>query len=122
MAKSIQVDALRADRPREWRVVRLFTGDRVILRHFVIPAPGEDVTDDAPQIEVPWATWLTDHDAVYGLTVDGRPTVDDTSLRQAVQRLRATANASPARAMDSTDAKAILRIFKEVRDALPEGS
>lgn len=120
--KTVQVDALRADRPREWKVIRMFTGERVILRHFVIPAPGEDINDDAPQVEVPWATWLIEHDSTYGLTVDGRPTPDDTSLRQAVQRLRQTANATPARPMNSDDAKAVLRIFKEVRDALPEGS
>lgn len=101
------------DRVRQWGAT-VFPGEKVQCRNYAVLAPGEQLTDDPPTVNITWADWLRDHETVYGLTVDGTLLADDASLRAAITRLKNSANASPARTLDSTDAKAILRIFKEI--------
>lgn len=122
-ATAVQIDAVPlAVSAREWAMVRLFKGERAVLRNFAVLAPGEDADDNPEQREVPWASWLTDHETVYGLTVDGVKVNDDTTRKQAALRLRSTANASPARAMDSNDAKALIVLLRAIDAKLADGS
>lgn len=64
------------DRPRQWSAG--FLGRQgapdcaVILRHDAILAPGEELTEYTPTIELTWAEWESGHDD-YGLAVDGVP-------------------------------------------------
>lgn len=105
---------------RQWQA-RIFQGDYVVLRQFLVLAPGEEATDDPPTVTLPWAQWLTDHDTTYGLTIDGRPTGDDATLRAAINKLKATAALAPATSATAGDIKAVLRIFKEINAALADG-
>lgn len=64
------------DRPRRWNAYftgRFGTPDcTVIVRHYAILAPGEDLTEYPKTLELTWDEWLTSH-VDYGLTVEGQP-------------------------------------------------
>jgi hypothetical protein len=63
------------DRERRW-VVHFIGGtgaDPVIVRHYAVLTPGEDLTENPPSHELTWDEWVAGH-AEYGLTLDGQPT------------------------------------------------
>lgn len=58
------------DRPRHWRAHSTGEGGAVLLRHYAILEPGEDLTEYPKTIELTWQEWLDSH-AYYGLNADG---------------------------------------------------
>lgn len=70
---------------RRWAAV--FLGSRVLLRNWLIPDPGEDLTDDPPTVTLTAQEFANTH-ADYGLTADGRQSIDVTAVRAAMQRLK----------------------------------
>jgi len=58
------------DRPRRWAAYGGGEGSSVVLRNHAILAPGEDLTEYPPTIELDWAEWLAAA-ADYGFNVDG---------------------------------------------------
>lgn len=97
---------MATDRPRQWGA-HIESGVRVSLRQYAVLNPDEDLNDDPPTITVPWADWQRDHEAVYGLTLDGRPAAGDNALRQAVARLKVKGQAD-------LDWKALLVVLKAI--------
>lgn len=58
------------DRPRRWTAHGSAVAEPVVLRNYAITAPGEDLVEFPPTIELTWDEWLAGH-ADYGLHVDG---------------------------------------------------
>lgn len=57
-----------SERQRFWGVT--FVGAVVLVRHYPVLAPGEDLTEDTPTIRLTKDEWLQRH-AEWGLDVDG---------------------------------------------------
>lgn len=63
------------DRPRTWGAVLLgpaAADTQVIVRHFAILEPDEDLTEYPKTLQMSWQEW-TEHHADYGLNLDGTP-------------------------------------------------
>lgn len=63
------------NRPRAWGAACVGPPGpdaTVLLRQYAILAPGEDLTEYPPTIELTWDEWVAGH-ADYGLTVEGVP-------------------------------------------------
>lgn len=73
MARVVQIDGGEPDldRPRFWGVVFL-RNERVLLRHWPIPAHGEDLTERTPQLYLTRTEWAQRH-AEFNLAADGTP-------------------------------------------------
>ena len=63
---------LPGDRPRRWAAHGAGVDENVVLRHYAILAPGEELDEFPKTIELTWDEWMTSH-ADYGLTADGTP-------------------------------------------------
>lgn len=64
------------DRERRWMVHFLGgTGaadTTVLVRQYAVLAPGEELSEYPPTVEMTWAEWESHH-ADYGLTIEGTP-------------------------------------------------
>lgn len=62
------------DRQRVWRAHIQGTqpGDQVIVRHYAVLAPDEDLRDDPPTAVMTFAEWQTRH-TEFDCLVDGMP-------------------------------------------------
>lgn len=63
------------DRPRQWGAAILGPAGapdtRVVVRHYAILAPGEDLTEYPPTVEMLWPEWV-ERCAEFGLTAAGQ--------------------------------------------------
>lgn len=62
------------DRTRQWQGT--YAWGECLLRFYAVLAPGEDLTDYPPTIELTDAEWIEQHATVYGLDLDGHTVVD----------------------------------------------
>lgn len=57
-------------RQRFWGITQV--GDIVLVRHYPVIAPGEELTENTPTIRLTRAEWLERH-TEWGMNADGTP-------------------------------------------------